>query len=331
MRQIVLARRPSGEPVAGDFAHVEAPIPAPGEGQALVRNRYLSIDPAIRGWMNDAKSYLPPIAIGAPIRSGALAEVVGSRRDDLSPGDVIACLSAWEDYSLVGPRPDWRVVPPDLPLPLPAMLGVLGGNGLTAYFGLLEVGRPEPGQTVLVSAAAGGVGGVVGQLAKIHGCRAVGTCGGEEKGRWIVEDLGFDAAIDYRAGGVCEAIRAACPGGVDVYFDNVGGPILNAALGCINRGARVVLCGAIAQINAPTLPPGPSNYIRLLTQRARMEGFVTMDYARRWSEASAQLARWVLEGRLKHREHVVEGLERAPEALAMLFSGENRGKVVVRL
>lgn len=333
-RQIVLASRPTGAVNAAHFALRESPMPEPAEGQVLLRNLYLSMDPAIRGWMAAGESYIDPIPIGAPIRSGAIGEVVASEHPDYAPGDRVVGLMAWEDFSAVSARQLGRVLPRESPLPLSTCLSVLGGNGLTAYFGLLEVGRPQPGETVVVSAAAGGVGSIVGQIARIRGCRAVGIAGREDKCRWLTEELGFDAAVNYReqpGHDVSRALKAVCPKGVDVYFDNVGGPILDAVLRRINVGARVVLCGAISQINATELPPGPSNYIRLLTRRARMEGFVTLDYAARWAEGSAQLARWVLEGELRYRDEIVEGLERAPQAFLRLFSGDHIGKLMVRV
>lgn len=295
-----------------------------------MRNLYLSLDPAIRGWMDAADSYVEPIALGAPIRSGSLAEVVESKHPSFEVGDNVIGLTAWEDFSDVHAKAIHKM-PSDIPLPLTNFLSVLGGNGLTAYFGLFDVGRPEPGETVLVSAAAGGVGSIVGQLARIHGCRAVGLCGSPDKCAWLTDELGYDAAIDYRGGDLKEAIRAACPEGVDVYFDSVGGTMLDAALAHINVGARVVLCGAMSQLNQTGRAPGPKNYLRLLSRRARMEGFVTLDYAARWGEGTQKLAEWLLAGELAHREHVVDGLENAPSAFRMLFDGSNMGKLMVRV
>ena len=335
-RRIRLAARPVGAVRPADFSQVTETVPALRDGQALLRNRYLSIDPAIRGWMSSGASYIKPVALGAVMRSAALSEVVAARsHPSLTVGQLVVGLSGWEDYSIVGADFLGRVLPPELPLPLTNALSVLGGNGLTAYFGLLEVGQPQPGQTVLVSAAAGGVGSIAGQLARLHGCRAVGLTGTARKCAWLTDVLGFDAAINYkdaRAGdGIHAAVRAACPSGVDVFFDSVGGDVLDAGLGLINVGARVVICGAISQINATTLPPGPANYIRLLTKRARMEGFVTLDYADRWQAASDRLARWVLAGEILHREHIIDGLEQAPAALIGMLRGENMGKTMVRL
>jgi NADPH-dependent curcumin reductase CurA len=330
-RQVVLARRPVGVPVADDFALRDAPMPTPGEGEVLVQNLYLSLDPAIRGWMSEAKSYLPPIRLGDPIRSGALSRVVTSRLEGYAPGDVVQTLAAWEEHSVLSSRALHGKVKPVEGVPLRSQLNVLGGNGLTAYFGLLEVGAPKPGETVLVTAAAGGVGSLVGQLAKIHGCRAVGVTGGADKARWIVDELGYDAAIDYKRDDLRAALKATCPEGVDVFFDSVGGEVLNLGLRHINLGARVVLCGAISQINATELPPGPSNYVQLLAKRARMQGFVTLDYAARYDEARAAIAAWIREGKLRYRDDVAHGLENAPRHLLRLFDGTHRGKLMVRL
>lgn len=329
-RRIVLAQRPDGLVTDEDFRLEAGALgPVPG-GRVRVKNLYLSLDPAIRGWMNPGDSYIEPIALGAAIRSGSLGEVVESNHPSFRAGDNVIGLTAWEDYSDVHAKAIHKM-PVDIPVPLTNFLSVLGGNGLTAYFGLLEVGRPKAGQTVLVSAAAGGVGSTVGQLARIQGSRAVGMCGSADKCAWLTGELGFDAAIDYKAGNLRDAIGAACPDGVDVYFDSVGGAMLDAALAHINVGARVVLCGAMSQMNEPHLPPGPKNYIRLLTKRARMEGFVTLDYAARWGEGTQKLAEWLLAGDLLHREHVVEGLENAPSAFRMLFDGTNIGKLMVRV
>ncbi len=330
-RRIVLAERPTAAVEARHFRLETGTRPACPEGCAIVRNHYLSIDPTIRDWMDERKSYLPPIALGAPIRSGAMGEVVESKLPDWKPGDIAATLGTWEDFSVVDGRMMGRKITPIDGVPLSAQLGVLGGNGLTAYYGMVEVGAPEPGQTVLVSAAAGGVGSIAGQIARIEGARAVGIAGSDEKCAWLVDELGYSAAINYKRENLYDAIRAACPDGVDVFFDNVGGEVLNAALAHINVGARVVLCGAISQLGAKKLPPGPANYVFLLTRRATMRGFVTMDYVQRWTETSAVLADWVQSGELRWRDHIVEGLENAPSALLGLFAGDNIGKMLVRL
>lgn len=330
-RRIVLARRPVGEVQAEDLRYVEEPLPLPNDDQILVRNLYISLDPATRGWMDDKASYMKPIPIDGVMLSAGLAVVESSPFEDWKAGDLVAGLFGWEEYSILTRQQMARRAGTHEGLPLSYELGVLGGNGLTAYIGLHKIGLPKPGETVLVSAASGAVGSIVGQLAKIHGCRVVGITGGAAKADMLVETLGFDAAVDYKNGRLYEDLRAACPEGVDVYFDNVGGEILDVALTRINVHARVVLCGAIAQINETALPPGPKNYIRLLARRARMEGFITLDYAREWNEISEILAKHVLRGEIKVLEEVVEGLEAIPQAFARLFRGEKIGKLVVKV
>lgn len=330
-RQVLLERRPAGVPTLEDFAMSQGVVGVPEEGEVLLKNLYLSLDPAIRGWMSDKKSYLPPIELGTPVRSGALSEIVESRAEGWSAGELVQAIAAWEEYSVVSKDSIFGRIKPVEGIALPSMLSVLGGNGLTAYFGLLEVGKPQPGETVLVTAAAGGVGSIVGQIAKVQGCRAVGLTGSDDKCRWIVDELGYDAAINYKSGDLRAQIREHCPKGVDVFFDSVGGEVLDAALTRINQGARIVLCGAISQINATTLPPGPSNYLQLLTRRARMEGFVTLDYVSHYDEARARLATWIREGKVRYRDDIVDGIDKAPAHLLRLFSGEHRGKLMVKL
>jgi NADPH-dependent curcumin reductase CurA len=330
-RQVLLKQRPVGTPSASDFETAEAPIGKPGPGEVLLKNLYLSIDPAIRGWMSDARSYLPPIELGAPVRSGTLSQIAESNAEHWPVGQIVQALAAWESYSVVPAANLHGRVKPVEGVPLQSMLSVLGGTGLTAYFGLLEVGRPKEGETVLVSAAAGGVGSIVGQLARIHSCRAVGLTGSDEKCAWLTEELGYDAAINYRTTNLRVALKEACPQGIDVFFDSVGGDILNTALTRINRHGRIALCGAISQINATELPPGPSNYLQLLAKSARMEGFTTFDFASRFDQARADLATWIREGKLRYRDEIVEGLDQAPAHLLRLFSGEHRGKLMVKL
>mgnify|MGYP001822044279 FL=1 len=330
-RQILLRRRPVGVPAADDFDSAGGAVGTPGAGEVLLKNLYLSIDPAIRGWMSDAKSYLPPIEIGAPIRSGTLSQIVESNAEGWPAGQIVQALASWESYSVVPARQLHGKVKPVEGIPLPSMLSVLGGNGLTAYFGLLEVGRPKSGQTVLVSAAAGGVGSIVGQLARIKGCRAVGLTGTDEKCAWLTDELSYDAAINYKTADLRRALKDACPEGIDVFFDSVGGEILNTSLTRLNRRGCVVLCGAISQINAPELPPGPSNYLQLLAKSARMEGFTTLDFARGYDAARAELAGWIREGQLRYRDEIVEGIDEAPSHLLRLFSGHHRGKLMVKL
>ena len=327
--QVRLAARPKGLPKDSDFQFTEEVIPQPGEEEVLVRQTLLSLDPAMRGWMNDVKSYAPPIGIGEVMRGLGVGEVVESRHPSFSPGDVVSGLLGWQRYAVAGEK-DLNRIPPGVP-PILA-LGPLGMTGMTAYFGLLDVGAAKPGETVLVSGAGGAVGSMVGQIAKIHGCRAVGIAGTDDKCRWITEELGFDAAINYKtAPDLHQEIRGACPKGIDVYFDNVGGDILDTALRSLAMHARVVICGAISQYNATEPVKGPSNYLNLLVQRARMEGFLVFDYRARFPEAQAEMGRWIAEGKLHHREDIVEGLENAPKALLRLFDGSNRGKLVVRI
>ncbi|KPK49929.1 MAG: NADP-dependent oxidoreductase [Myxococcales bacterium SG8_38_1] len=330
-RQILLKKRPVGVPEAGNFEAAEGPMLSPGPGEVLLKNLYLSIDPAIRGWMSDAKSYLPPIQIGAPVRSGTLSQIIESNADAWPVGQIVQALATWESYSVVPAHQLHGRVEAIKGIPLPSMLSVLGGNGLTAYFGLLEIGQPKEGETVLVSAAAGGVGSIAGQIARIKGCRAVGLTGSDEKCAWLVDELGYHAAVNYKTADLRIALEKACPKGIDVFFDSVGGEILNTVLTRLNRRGRVALCGAISQINATELPPGPSNYLQLLAKSARMEGFTTLDFARRYDEARADLARWIREGKLSYRDEIIEGIEQAPAHLLRLFSGEHRGKLMVKL
>ena len=330
-RQILLRKRPVGVPALGDFEAAAAAVGVPEPGQVLLKNLYLSIDPAIRGWMSDAKSYLPPIGVGEPIRSGTLSEVVESKAEGWPVGQVVQALAAWESYSIVTPQMLHGRVKRIDGIPLSTMLSVLGGTGLTAYFGLLEVGQPKGGETVLVSAAAGGVGSIVGQIAKVKGCRAVGLTGSDEKCAWLTDELGYDAAINYKTTDIRLALKEACPKGIDVFFDSVGGEIINTALTRLNYHGRVVVCGAISQINEAELPPGPSNYLQLLAKSARMEGFTTLDFASRYDEARTDLARWIREGQIHYRDEIAEGIDEAPAHLLRLFSGEHRGKLLVKL
>lgn len=331
-RRILLARRPKGQVQEDDLRFVEEPLEPLQDGHVRLRNRYISLDPATRGWMDDKASYMKPIPIDGVMLSAGVAEVVESKLEGWKEGDVVSALLGWEDYpTLNAQQMQMGRRAGNYDLPLSYELGVLGGNGLTAYIGLHKIGQPKAGETVVVSAASGGVGSVVGQLAKIHGCRVVGITGGHEKAQRLIDELGFDAAVDYKAGNLYQDLRAACPEGVDVYFDNVGGEILDTVLTRINVHARIVLCGAISQINETTLPPGPKNYIRLLARRARMEGFITLDYAKEWVDISSTIAQHVLDGDIQVYEEVVDGLEAIPNAFARLFRGEKVGKLVVKV
>ena len=328
-RRITLARRPEGLPVDEDFHTEEVDLPELTEGEALVRTTHLSIDPTVRTWISDARSYFPPVAIGEVVRCPGAGVVVETRCDAYEVGDLVTSLPGWQQYSVV--RDDVFTTKAPEGVDAPSLLGVLGQNGMAAHIGLLDVGRPQPGQTVVVSAAAGATGSIAAQIAKIHDCRVVGIAGSAEKCEWLVDGLGLDAAIDHRADGFAEALKAATPDRIDVYFDNVGGWILDAVLRRLAMHARVVLCGAITVYNDAHKPPGPANYLELITQRARMEGFNTFDHWARFEEITSELAGWVADGRLTSRQTVVEGLDRAPEALRMLFEGANIGKLLVEV
>ena len=328
-RQFKLAKRPVGTPNRDNWSFETSARPEPGDGQFVVRVRYLSLDPAMRGWMNEGKSYVPPVAIGEVMRAGAVGEIVASKHADFAVGENVSGLFGVQDYAISDGTGVNRVDPEAAPLPL--YLGTLGMPGMTAYFGLLEVGKCQDGDTVVVSGAAGAVGSVVGQIAKIKGCRVVGIAGGSDKCSYVVNELGFDACIDYKAADVKDGLKQHCPKGVDVYFDNVGGDILDAVLTRLAMHARIVLCGAISQYNNTTPVKGPSNYLSLLVNRASMTGMVVFDWASRYGEAVAQMSQWIQSGQLKSREHVVEGLENFPETLLMLFNGENFGKLVLKV
>jgi NADPH-dependent curcumin reductase CurA len=325
-----LAARPVGLPKASDWQFFEEPAPEPAEGQFRVALEYLSLDPAMRGWMNEGRSYVPPVGIGEVMRGLGLGRVVDSRHPNFRVGERVSGQFGIQRYAVSDGRGVTRV--DTTVAPAPVHLGVLGMTGLTAYFGLLDIGKPQPGDTVVVSGAAGAVGSVVGQIARIKGCRAVGIAGGPEKCAWIVDELGFDAAIDYKAGELRAELRRHAPDGVNVFFDNVGGEILDEALRRLARHARVVICGAISQYNATEPPRGPPNYLQLLVERASMTGFLVFDYTHRYLEGIGQLAQWRREGRLRSREDVVRGgLEAFPDVFLMLFRGENTGKLILQL
>ena len=329
-RQVRLAARPVGMPKESDFALAEEPAPEPRPGQALVRVLSLSLDPYMRGRMSAAKSYAAPVAIGGVMTGGAVGEVVRSEAPGLAEGDLVEGMFGWQEYALCT-RGSARVLPAS-PYPPSYALGILGMPGATAYFGLLEVGQPRPGDTVVVSAASGAVGAVVGQIARIGGCRVVGTVGSDEKAAYIRDELGFDAAINYRtANDLGAALDDACPDGIDVYFDNVGGPLTDAVMSRLAFKARVVVCGCIHHYNLTEPYLGPSHLRHILVNRARVEGFLVFDWLARYPEAFARLAAWLDAGTMTYREHVIEGLENAPEGLGMLFEGRNFGKLVVKV
>ncbi len=330
-RRLVLAARPSGM-VDDSVVRLETvDVPEPGPGEAVVRVRYLSIDPTIRTWMDDAPGYLPPIEIGAVIRSGGIGEVVASNSDAYAVGDTVFGMLGWQDHAVVGGRGGTmaQVVPGEVDPT--AALSVFGTTGMTAYFGLLDIGRPEEGDTVVVSGAAGATGSVVGQIAKAKGAgRVIGIAGSAEKCAWLVDELGFDGAVNYKTDDVSARLRELCPDGIDVYFDNVGGEILDRCLAQLAMKARVVLCGAIASYNADRAEAyGVKNLFTLITKRARMEGFLILDYLDRFPEAQGEMLGWVLDGTVKHAVHLVDGLEHATDALNLLFTGGNTGKVIV--
>ena len=327
--QVRLAARPSGLPRETDWSHTEEAVPAPGPGQFTVAVSHISVDPAMRGWMNAGASYVPPVEIGAVMRAGGVGTVTASEHPGFAAGDAVYGVFGVQEHAVSDGR---GVIKIDTSLAGPSVyLGALGMTGLTAYFGLLDTGRLKEGDTVVVSGAAGAVGSIAGQIARIKGARVIGIAGGPEKCRTLTEEFGFDAAIDYRAGNVRKALREHAPRGVDVYFDNVGGEILDAVLTCLARGARVVICGAISQYNE-TQVRGPANYMMLLVTRSSMEGMLVFDYADRYPEAMAELAGWLRDGKLASREHVVHGsVNDFPQALLMLFDGVNTGKMVLAL
>jgi len=325
--QFKLVRRPVGMVKRSDFDYGSAPVAQPGEGEVLVKVLYISLDPAMRGWMNEGKSYIPPVGLGEVMRALAVGRVLESHDPNVAVGDHVMGPLGVQEYAVVRGQGLTKVDPARAPLPV--YLGTLGMPGMTAYFGLLDVGRPKAGETVVVSGAAGAVGQVVGQIAKIKGCRVVGIAGGPEKCAYL-HSIGFDAAIDYKSEDVKEALGEHCPKGVDVYFDNVGGEILDAVLTRIAMHARIVICGAISQYNEAKMK-GPSNYLSLLVHRASMTGMVVMDYAARYGEAAREMAGWMAAGKLKSREDIVEGLETFPDTLLMLFKGENTGKLVLKV
>src|SRR5688572_28522899 len=328
-RKIVLVTRPVGEVTPDCLALREEPAPQPQEGEALVRNLYLSLDPTQQGWMK-YDTYMPAIPLGEVVRSGGVGEVIESRSPLYTKGQLVSGLVGWQEYALAdGGGRRMQAVPPGISAE--DAVSVFGITGLTAYFGLLEVGKPKAGETVVVSGAAGATGSVAGQIAKIVGCRVVGIAGGPEKCGWLVSELGFDAAVDYKREDVGRALAAACPQGIDVYFDNVGGEILDAVLLRINRGARIALCGAISTYLHEEPPAGPRHLIQLVVKHGTMEGFLVLDYSARYPEAIARMVEWKAAGRLVSRVDVVEGLESTPAAYGRLFTGGNVGKLLVRV
>jgi len=332
--QTRLAARPNGLPKRSDWQFTTEPVTEPADGGVLVKTLALSLDPAMRGWMNEGKSYIPPVGIGEVMRAGGIGTVIASKNAAFAVGDTVSCTPGVQEYCLIPADQIKRQGLFKIDLRLGTMtqwLNVLGMPGMTGYFGLMDVGQPQPGETVVVSGAAGAVGQTVGQLAKIKGCRVVGIAGGPAKCEWVVKELGFDACIDYKAGNVKDDLREQCPKGIDVYFDNVGGEILDIVLTRLARKARIIICGAISQYNNTTPVQGPKNYLSLLVHRARMEGIVVFDYAERFPVAVKELAGYLKDGRMKSKEDIVAGIDTFPETLLKLFNGENFGKLVLEV
>ncbi len=332
--QVRLAKRPVGMVKDSDWNFTNEPVSEPGEGEFVVKSLMLSLDPAMRGWMNEGKSYIAPVGIGEVMRAGGIGQVIASRHPRFPVGATVNASLGVQQYCKISAADgsDKSAALIDLALaPAPKWLNALGMPGMTAYFGLLDVGQPKKGETVVVSGAAGAVGQTVGQVARMMGCRVVGIAGGKAKCDFVVKELGFDACIDYKAESVRDGLKRSCPAGVDIYFDNVGGEILDAVLTRITRHARIVICGAISQYNNTSAVQGPANYLSLLVNRARMEGMVVFDYTARFPEAIAAIAGWMSEGKFHSREDIVDGIEVFPAALQKLFSGENFGKLILRV
>ncbi len=328
-KKLVLVKRPVGAADASTWSLETNPIPQINEGEILVKQHFISLDPAMRGWMNEGKSYIAPVEIGAVMRAGSVGEVIASKNAKFKVGDYVAGTGGVQQYAVSDGKGFYQVDPQLAPLPM--YIGTLGMPGMTAYFGITEVGKIREGETVLVSGAAGAVGSIVGQVAKIKGCKVVGIAGGPEKCKYVVEELGFDACIDYKNENIATRFKEECPKGIDVYFDNVGGEILDVALTRLRMHSRIVICGAISQYNNKTRIKGPSNYLSLLVNRASMTGMVVFDYADRYVEGAKILAGWLAEGKLKSREDIYYGIENFPETYNRLFSGEKMGKLILKV
>ncbi|MCD7036504.1 NADP-dependent oxidoreductase [Metabacillus sp. GX 13764] len=328
-KQIQLAERPKGMPDSSTFKFIETDVPKPDQGQVIVRTLYLSVDPYMRGRMQDTKSYVEPFPLNEVIQGGVVGEVVQSNSDSFERGDVVVGMLGWQEYSAASEK-DIRKIDPTI-APVTTALGILGMPGLTAYFGLLHIGQPKEGETVVVSGAAGAVGSIVGQIAKIKGARVVGIAGSDEKISYLKNELGFDETINYKTENVAEALEKACPNGVDVYFDNVGGEISDAVYSILNKFARVPICGAISSYNKEDEDLGPRVQTKLIKSSALMKGFVVSDYASHFGEGAKQLGQWVQEGKLKYEETIVEGFDSIPDAFLGLFKGENKGKQLVKV
>lgn len=328
-KQLLFIKRPVGEVDSDTWSLETNPIPEIKEGQILIKQHYISLDPAMRGWMNNSKSYIEPMAIGSVMRAGSVGEVIASKNPRFKVGDYLAGTGGVQQYTATDGKGYYPVDPKMAPLP--TYIGTLGMPGMTAYFGITEVGKIKEGDTLLVSGAAGAVGSIVGQVAKIKGCKVVGIAGGAKKCAYVVDELGFDACIDYKNENIASRFKEECPKGIDVYFDNVGGEILDIALSRLRMHARIVICGAISQYNNKTAIKGPSNYLALLVSRATMQGMVVFDYADRYKEGVMQLGQWMMEGKLKTREDIYEGIENFPETFQRLFSGDKMGKLVLKV
>jgi len=328
--RVLLAQRPQGLVRDDDFTHDVGDVPEPGDGEVLVRTEWVGIDATVRTWLSKAEGYIPPVEIGEVVRSSGIGRVVASKSPKIAEGALVATLTGWQEYAVIGDDP-MLTTPLDEGTDPLAALGVFGANGLTAYVGLTDIGQVKEGETVVVSAAAGATGSIAVQIAKILGARVVGIAGTDEKCAWLVDGLGLDGAINHKTDDIGAKLKQLCPKRVDVFFDNTGGPILDHVLGRLADHARVVLCGAISSYNDAFKPPGPPNYLNLISRRARMEGFISWDAWGRYGEIMGILGGWVADGRLQHRSHIFEGLEAAPQALNAMFTGENIGKIVVRV
>ncbi len=329
-KQLKFVKRPVGEADASTWSLEINPITELKDGEILVKQHYVSLDPAMRGWMNDSKSYIEPMAIGSVMRAGAVGEVAAvNNSPNFNVGDYVAGFGGVQQYA-VSDGKDLRIIDPKL-APLPTYLSALGMTGMTAYFGILEVGKIKEGDVVVISGAAGAVGSIAGQIAKIKGCKVIGIAGGADKCKYLLEELGFDGAIDYKNENVRQRLKEECPKGLDVYFDNVGGEILDIALSLLRLHARIVICGAISQYNSKMAIKGPSNYLSLLVNRATMQGMVVFDYAKKYAEAAMNMGRWMAEGKLKSREDIYEGIENFPQTYKRLFSGDKLGKLVLKV
>ena len=328
-KQLVLKKRPIGLPDKDTWKLIETNIPKPKDGEFLIKCDYISLDPAMRGWLNDTRSYIPPVQIDEVMRAGGVGKVIASKHPDFKEGDYVYGQTGVQQY-IISDGKGYHKIDPSL-APLPIYLGTLGMPGMTAYFGILEIGELKEGDTVLVSGAAGAVGSIVGQIAKIKNCTVIGIAGGTKKCQYIVDELGFDGAIDYKNDDIKAKIKEYFPKGIDVYFDNVGGEILDAALGRLAMHARIVICGAISQYNNTKEVKGPSNYLSLLVSRATMKGMVVFDHAKDYQKAAMQLGQWMMQGKLKSKEDIYEGIENFHETFLRLFSGDKMGKLVLKV